>query len=128
MFFSIVAVIIGLGIVTTLIINSGTIGTKQMVENSLRQLAQEATRICGSTTDTSLSVAVEMPAGSVWYTKGDRICVNYTEMRRCERAGCPMAPYVLDLNQSVHFESFTSHEYRCYFTRRLADVKVECQG
>jgi hypothetical protein len=124
MYSSILAVIIGLGIIAYLMGNVNPLIKESMIKNSLENLRGGANSVCGSTTDTQKSVNVDFPYGIALYSGDVRICVNYTDKAWCGRIGCPIEQYLLDLNQT----KFDVHEYRCSFTGGQASIRMECLG
>ncbi len=128
LYFSIVAILLTLGIVMSLIETHRGRVNAQEVQNALRDLKAQCNFVCAQAPGTNLPVAVRLPSELFLYARDDRICVWFSERTRCQKCDCVLDPYTLDLNTTLHTELFATHDFNCYFARTAHGVDMDCKG
>ena len=129
MYFGVITIVLGFGIVGKLIIDHKEELKFQVVERSMGVLRNECSFVCDSATGTFQSVEVELPAGIELSTQGDKLCGLFKETTNCVLCGCTLREYELNLNTELALEGFDTHTYTCNFKRMAGDkVEIDCQG
>jgi hypothetical protein len=129
--FSVIAVGIGLAVISNLIISSKDDSVIVVFKESIQKLKAQCDFVCDSSVDTYLPVDVMLPAGVKLYTNDDRICgkLNVSEGKETELSCAVCSCRVngsLDLSNAKG--TFSQRKYSCYFERRDLDVQMECKG
>lgn len=127
-YFGVVTVILGFGIVGKLIIEHKDQQKDDLFDRSLEALQGQCNFVCDSPAYTKLSTEVELPSGLVLNSLGNKICGDYFGERRCVNCNCELRDYTLNLNTTIALSTFETHNYRCYFERGEDDLRMDCQG
>lgn len=128
LYFSIIAIVLTLGIILTLVEAQRGKIYEQEVQNALRDLRAHCNFVCTLAPGTNLPISVKLPSDLYLFSKDDRICIWYAEQTKCQKCDCVLDPFTLDLNTSLHRELFKTHEFNCYFARTLHGVDMDCKG
>jgi len=128
LFFSVLAVILTLSIVGVLIMRNNEATDMEHFLRSIDELKIQCDYVCDSGTGTNLPVEVVFPAGSLFYTKSEKICGTFMDKNHCRLCKCNLDAYELNLNTTFAKEVLKSHKYTCYLERKTEGVLVDCQG
>ena len=125
--YGVIAVLVGLGIVVSIVIANHNASKEYEVKDTLNKLATQCNFICGTTEGNLLSINVKLPAESILYTNGQKICVNYKGNTNCAMCKCELDEYELDLNTTLA-KSINVLKYDCFFERFREGITMECRG
>lgn len=125
LYFGIITVVLGLGIVGKLVIDHRQDIRFHVVERSMGLINNQCNFVCQSPQGSLHSVDVEFPSGIIIETIDDKVCALYKNTTNCVPCGCTLRTYRLDLEEA----RFDTHVYKCKFERMVLDgISMECQG
>jgi hypothetical protein len=129
----IVSVILGVGVIATIISHTASQNAVQQLTNAVQALGVHCEQVCPMTEGTALGVTVELPADTVLFGNNDLICGRIGDdaaTLSCARCACTEAPGII-LNLSGARPFFRSYEYTCRATRiggLAPGIQYECTG
>ena len=125
--FGVIAVLIALGIVVSIVNINHSAAKEYEVKDTLNKLMTQCNFVCGTTAGNLLSIKAKLPAETILYTNGNKICANYKENTNCVMCKCELEEYELDLNTTLA-RSMNVLKYDCFFERMKEGIKMECMG
>ena len=128
LYFSIIAIIMAVGVIGTLFVKNNEGTQKQHFMRSLTELQVQCNYVCDSGTGTNFPVDIIFPSGLYFYTKNNKICGIFDKESRCEICDCELNNFTMDLNTSFARDVLSNHEYACFFKRTSSGVAIDCQG
>jgi len=89
-YFSVIAVLIALGIVTSMMVKNTESNQNENLVNSVYLMQSQCDYVCNSGTETNLPINVRLPSGSVIYTKDNKICGTLNDNMKCVICSCDL--------------------------------------
>ncbi len=134
--FGIIAVVIGVGIVISLLVTDKEEAKIDGFKQALDRMEKFCKGVCSSPADSFDSIEVELPSGLHIYSTDTKICGNfntsndpdYLENYCVVCNPCDVNSPGLDLDTEIAKETFSFHEYTCFFNRTENDIQMECKG
>lgn len=128
MYFGILAVIIGIGVITTIFTQYKDEGGADTLFLGVQQLGKQAELVCNSPRDTKLSLEITVPAGTLLYTKSDKLCATLDEKIKCVPTTCVFAEQTLiNLTSDEARQLFSTRTYTCA-AHNNGTINFVCQG
>ena len=128
MYFGILAVIIGIGIITTIFTQYKDESSGDTLFLGVQQLGKQAELVCASPRDTKLSIEFTVPSGTLMYTKSDKLCARLDDKIRCLPSTCLLEEKVLiNLTSDEAKQLFDTWEYTCAVHNDDV-LRFTCQG
>jgi hypothetical protein len=128
LFFGIVAVLIGLGIIIHVVYLNEEDSIMRGLRQSLDKLEGQCNFVCAAGEETYLSIRAELPTKARIFTHKQNICGEVgDDLSYCVQCNCEMEPYELSLNTTLA-EKFKVHHYNCFFEKMDPNVRMECLG
>lgn len=128
LYFSVLAIIIALGVVGTLFYRNSDKTQLQHMMRSIEELKSQCDYVCDSGVGTNLPIKVTLPAGLYLYTRQQKICGTFKDSNMCRVCDCTLQDYIMALNTTFAQRVTKTHEYNCYFKRLENGVQMDCQG
>ena len=123
----VISVIIGVGIIASLLINSEQDLGAVSVGSALDQLANQCNMVCRLPQDSASSTRVDLREGVFLYTQEDLLCAQIDNETSCRRCNCDFGEFTEQLNLSQALSARQS--YSCRFTKTgHRSIDMECQG
>lgn len=127
-YFSVIAILIALGIVTNLMVKNTQTNQNENLVNSIYQLQSQCDFVCRSGVETNLPINVKLPSEAVVFTKENKICGTFKDSMKCVICSCALRQYTLNLNTTFAIKAFKLHDYICYFKKLENEIEMECKG
>lgn len=127
-YFGILAILVGLGVTTKLVMMHQEELKIQHIEYALDRLQIQCDFVCNSPEETLQSIEAILPSGLFLYATEKKICSTYKDKVSCVPCQCTMNPYSLALNSSFAQKTFGLHAYSCSFLRMKNGTQMACQG
>lgn len=128
LFFGIVAVLIGLGIIIHVVYLDEEDSVMRNLKQSLDKLEGQCNFVCAAGEETYLSAKAQFPAKARIFTHDRNICGELgDDLSYCVQCNCELEDYELSLNTTLA-EKFKVHYYDCFFEKMYPGVRMECLG
>lgn len=128
LFFGIVAVLIGLGIIIHVVYLDEEDSVMRNLKQSLDKLEGQCNFVCAAGEETYLSAKAQFPAKARIFTHDRNICGELGDgLNYCVQCNCELEDYELSLNTTLA-EKFKVHYYDCFFEKMYPGVRMECLG
>lgn len=127
LFYGFLAVIIGLGIVGSLLYQHNTEIDEEELKSLTSRLSSQADFVCKQPTGTRLGIDAQIPSKAKIYTDESKICIEKGSQIYCDVSECKFLDYEMNLNSSIA-KRFDKLEYRCYVENKEKGIEVECRG
>jgi hypothetical protein len=129
----VITALFALAIIGTLFLNGQEQMKTQQIENSIKQVKNQADFLCGLEPGTLLTQELVLGSGSELKIGTDPVlpgkaCVSYKGKNTCVEANCDFESYDLNLSASEYFDLFSVHAYKCTFEKLANGVRVNCKG
>jgi hypothetical protein len=126
--FGIIIILVAIGVIAGIVSHHGKIQGEEAFFDGLQKLKVECDFICSATEGNLLSIPLDVPPNSKLYTNEKRICLQIENRTECERCGCTLEKYELNLANISIGKRFQKHTYNCFFERLKDTVRMECIG
>ena len=125
---SVIAVVIGLGIIMGIFSENKENVKLQHFKNAFNTFETHCNYVCGTSPETISPVEVELPSGVYIYTAGQKICGRYEGNVMCAPCDCELESFTMDLNTTAAKKAFDVQTFSCSFKRGENEISIGCQS
>jgi len=126
---SVVSIIVGVGVLAQLWGKSQGFKEEQALKSAVAKLEKNCRFLCNSADDTLVKASVVIPAATILYGSGEKLCFKREGSLSCASCNCNVTQgLLLNLTGSFAEKHFRLHEYKCSLLKNAERLEVECLG
>ncbi|MCF7862305.1 hypothetical protein K9M79_08775 [Candidatus Woesearchaeota archaeon] len=95
-------------------------------EQTLDKFVFECNQMCGSSSFQPAIMTARAPSGSVFYSKGNKICYKFGEIVKCQYCNCDTQDAILlNLSNDIARKAYSSIDIKCNIKKKNV-VVINC--